>query len=224
MLDNLMDPNRPEKLTIAQLESEAEDILIAGSDTTALTLTYASVYLARQPEVWEQLYQEIKPVYGPSDQFPTTRQLESVPLLMACIKESLRLSTPVPSYLWRTVPVEDYQFTHGGKTYDIPAGTSIGMSPWNQHYNEELFPEPTQFKPERWLGAAGGALDQYLVVFSKGTRGCGGLNLAWMEMYLALAAMVIRFRVKGEADPGKPLVQRDQFVGLLIVSLGLHCR
>jgi len=251
MFDTLMDPNRQERLTVSQLKSEAEDILVAGSDTTATTLTYACVHLARQPHLWERLYREISPVYGPLDQIPPLRQLENISLLVACVKESmfvpslfsncsimlnvspgtnflprwagLRLAAPSPSYLWRTVPEEGYQLTCGDKGYFVPADTTIGMSAWVEQFDKDIFPDPEEFKPSRWLGPDNGTsgprgnLDRYLVAFSKGTRQCGGMNLAYMEMYLALAAMIVRFRVKGEAEPGKEMVQREQFVGLLQV-------
>ncbi|KAK3337589.1 cytochrome P450 [Cercophora scortea] len=223
LFDILMDPNRPEQLTIAQLQSEAEDTLVAGSDTTATTLTYACAHLARQPDLWERLHREIKPVYGPADQIPALRPLENVALLTACVRESLRLATPSPSYLWRTVPEEGYTLHHTTKSYFAPPKTVIGMSAWNEHFNTDIFPSPDEFKPSRWLlgpnngGVSGpnGDLDRYLVPFSKGSRQCGGMNLAFMEMYLGLAAMIMRFRIKGEKEPGKAMVQREQFVGLL---------
>ncbi|OIW25652.1 cytochrome P450 [Coniochaeta ligniaria NRRL 30616] len=226
LLDTLLDPDTPgEKLTVAQIQSEAEDTLVAGSDTTALTLTYACVNLARHPHLWERLYQEIMPVYGPPDGFPTLRPLENIPLLVACVKESLRLASPSPGYLWRTVPEQGYTLdVHGGsdkETYFVPPGTSIGMSAWVEHFDEDVFPDAEEFRPSRWLGPDNGTsgpdgdLDRYLVPFSKGSRQCGGLNLAYLEIYLALSAMIVRFRIKGEAEPGKPMVQREQFVGFL---------
>jgi hypothetical protein len=129
------------------------------------------------------------------------------------------------------VPEEGYQLTCGDKGYFVPADTTIGMSAWVEQFDEEIFPEPEEFKPSRWLGPDNGTsgpsgdLDRYLVAFSKGTRQCGGMNLAYMEMFLALAAMIIRFRVNGEAEPGKEMVQKEQFVGLLQVRdlLSLFC-
>lgn len=93
------------------------------------------------------------------------------------------------------------------------------MSAVIQHYDEDLFPEPFAFRPSRWLGPDGASkeLDRYLVPFSKGTRQCGGINLAWMELYLALSSIVMRLSVKGEVEPGKELVQLEYFVGALVV-------
>jgi hypothetical protein len=83
-----MDENITPRLTIAEVQTEAEDILIAGSDTTATTLTYACVHLARKPYLWEKLYQEIKPVYGDPGIIRESKVLEPLALLTACIKES----------------------------------------------------------------------------------------------------------------------------------------
>jgi len=64
------------------------------------------------------------------------------------------------------------------------------------HQNEEIFPEPLKFSPERWLekrpkGAP--PLDRYLVSFSKGSRQCAGINLAKAELYLTVATIFRRY-------------------------------
>lgn len=240
-----MDENTTPRLTVAEVQTEAEDILIAGSDTTATTLTYACVHLARKPDLWEKLYQEIKPVYGDTGTIRESKVLEPLALLTACIKESklelwlerflialvknnkfsgLRLAAPVPSYLWRSVPHEGYTIDLSDKTVVLPAGTSVGMSAAIQNYDKDIFPAPDTFNPGRWLGpdntssGPNGDLDRYMVSFSKGTRQCGGINLAWMELYMALSTIVMRFIPKGEVEKEKELVQKDQFVGILQVN------
>ena len=59
------------------------------------------------------------------------------------------------------------------------------------HHDESIFPESTAFKPERWLDNPG--LDKYLVAFSKGSRQCMGINLAYSEMYLVIAGIFRRY-------------------------------
>ena len=63
------------------------------------------------------------------------------------------------------------------------------------HDNPTIFPEPKEFRPERWLkgDSTKERLDKYLVNFSKGTRACLGINLAHAEIYLTLAAVFRRF-------------------------------
>ena len=85
-------------------------------------------------------------------------------------------------------------------------------------FDPAIFPEPQTFNPDRWLKAAdeGKRLDRYLVTFSKGPRSCIGINLAYSEMYLGVAALVSRFDMelydfsqKRDLD-----IVRDTFVGL----------
>lgn len=88
-----------------------------------------------------------------------------------------------------------------GKIYVIPRGTPMSMTSIFMHENPEIFPRPREFEPERWLdscspsSSSSGAsskqhqLSNYLVNFSKGTRGCLGQHLASAEIHLTLAAI-----------------------------------
>lgn len=71
------------------------------------------------------------------------------------------------------------------------------------HYDPTVFPDPTAFRPERWLENP--RLDKYLVAFSRGSRQCIGINLAYAEIYLALAAIFRQYgslAVRGKDDVG----------------------
>ena len=85
-------------------------------------------------------------------------------------------------------------------------------------FDPEIFPHPNAFKPDRWLDAAaqGERLDRYLVTFSKGTRSCLGINIAYSELYLGVAALVSRFDMKlYDFDRRRDLdIVRDTFMGL----------
>lgn len=59
------------------------------------------------------------------------------------------------------------------------------------HENEDIFPDPKVFRPERWLNST--SLQRYLVPFSKGPRSCLGINLAWAELYLLVANVFRQF-------------------------------
>ena len=105
----------------------------------------------------------------------------------------------------------------GGKTHTIPPGIPVSMSNIIQHQDPSVFPEPLEFRPERWLGEE--APDRYLVPFSKGTRACVGMNLAKTELMMAMAGVVMsglemelwetgREDVECVADGGIPLVRK----------------
>jgi len=73
----------------------------------------------------------------------------------------------------------------------IPAGTVVCMTPLHILMNEHIFPDPQEFRPERWLNDE--RLSRYLVAFSRGTRSCLGISLAWAELYLVLAKVFRKF-------------------------------
>ena len=63
------------------------------------------------------------------------------------------------------------------------------MSSVMMHDNPDIFPDPRAFKPERWLQPNSAHLKKYLVPFSKGSRQCLGMQLAYCELYLIMAAL-----------------------------------
>ena len=69
----------------------------------------------------------------------------------------------------------------------VPTMTPISMSAPLIHDNPSLFPEPKTFTPERFLEKP--ELKRYLMTFARGSRQCAGLNLAYAELYLGLAAV-----------------------------------
>lgn len=74
--------------------------------------------------------------------------------------------------------------------------TPIAMTGPLIHLNASVFPAPETFDPSRWLDNA--SLDKYLVCFSRGPRACVGLNLAWAELYFAVAGVVGKYGCEGE--------------------------
>jgi len=124
----------------------------------------------------------------------------------AVIKESLRLSFGVSGRLYRISPDKAQILKDGAKEWAIPAGvhplsisptfliseqTPVAMSNPLVSLNPKVFPSPATFDPSRWLDNP--QLDRYLVSFSKGSRGCVGMNLAWAELYFTLAAVFARY-------------------------------
>lgn len=160
----------------ALIVSEAVDILIAGSDTTAFTLNSGIWYISKNPQIKRKLMEALKEALPDSDVEPTLLQLGAIPYLAACVRESLRVAMPVPGRLPRIVPPADQgPLIVDGQT--IPPGTIVGMSAYTMHRSEELWGHDVlPFNPDRWLGEAGRGLESHLVTFSKGLRGCTGLH------------------------------------------------
>lgn len=72
-----------------------------------------------------------------------------------------------------------YESSDSKIRYEIPPGAPVGMTSVLIHENEEIFPEPEVFRPERWLNEKGerhNSLTPYLLSFSKGSRQCIGIK------------------------------------------------
>ncbi|KAI4159529.1 MAG: hypothetical protein LQ342_006530 [Letrouitia transgressa] len=113
-------------------------------------------------------------------------ELEKLPYLTGVIQEGLRLVYGVATRLQRVAPNEALQY----KDWVIPPGTSTGMTAVLVHNNPEIFPDPRTFNPDRWVENP--RLDKYLLSFSKGSRICVGITLAYEELYLATAGIFRR--------------------------------
>jgi cytochrome P450 len=127
--------------------------------------------------------------------------LENLPYLTGVIKEGLRFSGG-SSRLAR-IPLEPLAFSSGTKEWIIPAGTPVGMTSMLIHQNETIFPNWREFRPERWIEDP--RLDRYLTSFSKGSRQCVGMALAYAELHLLISGIFRRFgseEVKFERDEG----------------------
>ncbi|KAH9906974.1 cytochrome P450 [Xylariomycetidae sp. FL2044] len=137
-------------------------------------------------------------------------KLEQLPYLTATLMEGMRLSPAIGSRMARIAP--DRDLFYGGLR--IPKGTPVGMTGILMHTDEKLYPEPLRFDPERWLDPeAWKGLDKVYAPFSRGTRICIGMHLAWAEMYLTVAHLVQRFDFKFQgAQPEDFEMHTDAFI------------
>jgi cytochrome P450 len=131
-----------------------------------------------------------------SEELPKLSALEQIPYLTATIYEGLRLSHGITHRLARSSPDEEITLrSKEGQTYIVPRNQFVSMSAPLIHHNEDIFPDSYSFKPERWLDTNGKKnkdLDKFLLTFSKGSRQCLGINLAFAELYICLTAIVTR--------------------------------
>lgn len=181
----------PTELSLPRLTDEALTIIGAGTVTTAHTLTTITFHLLSRPEKLERLRSELAAIWNEP---PTWTQLEHLPYLSACISEGLRLSYGVSHRLQRVSPDEDlvYCDEERGKEWVISKGTPVSMTQMFIHNNARFFRKPDQFLPERWLPGSDpppSDLRKWLVPFSRGTRSCVGMNLAYAELFLTIAAL-----------------------------------
>lgn len=93
-------------------------MIVAGTDTTAVSLSTSLHNMLQQPEVYQRLQDEIRTVMTSIDSRPAFEDLDALPFLDACIKEGLRVSCPSRVRLPRTVPAEGWTF----KGHYLPPG------------------------------------------------------------------------------------------------------
>ena len=176
-------------ITRQQLLANGIGSIVAGTDTTGVTLGVGAWAIFANNQVRSRLLAELKDVWPMQDSHPSLTTLERLPYLRACIRESLRLATPIPSRLPRIVPPEGLIF--GG--YMLPPGTSVCSSADLMHYDENVFPNPELFDPSRWLegdGVVARERERQLLPFSEGSRKCIGLNVARAEIHIGLAMLI----------------------------------
>ncbi|OKL60424.1 hypothetical protein UA08_03974 [Talaromyces atroroseus] len=188
----MLDSNLPpEEKSTARLIDEGQSVVGAGSETTAGTLSVILFHLLQDKGLFYKLRQEL--ASRPSKGSSLLQDLEKLPYLTAIIYEGLRLNVGVmsrsPRIAHEIVQYHDWQ---------IPPGTPVSESVYFVHQDPKIFPEPKKFRPERWIEAQqnGLRLDRYMVCFSKGSRSCLGINLAYAELYLTLAKIIPRFEME----------------------------
>nr|WGZ60588.1 cytochrome P450 [Fusarium tricinctum] len=176
-----------------RLSGEGFNFLLAGTETTAATLTVITYYLLAQPLTYQRLMADLE---GLDPENLKWTDLEQRPYLWAVIHEALRVMPGVSHRSARIAREEDlvYKSKDGNVEWVIPRGTPIGMTSMINHWNKEIFPNPDDFTPERWLdnGKPNYKLQKLLISFGKGSRACIGENLAYCEVYIMAALLAFR--------------------------------
>ena len=188
-------------MTDRQLRDEAMTLYLAGHETTALTLSWSWYLLAQHPKVEEKLAAEWATVLN--GRVPTADDLHHLPYTEAVITEAMRVYPPV--YLIGREATTDLEL--GG--YRVKKGYTIFMSQWVSHRDPRYFPEPEEFRPERWLDGLAKRLPKYAYYpFGGGPRVCIGNTFALMEAAILLAAVGQKYRFTVEPEPPvEPLPQ-----------------
>ncbi|MFD6989979.1 cytochrome P450 [Streptomyces sp. NPDC059943] len=182
-----------DRLSDKEIRDEAVTLYIGGHETTGTTLTWAWYLLSRNPRARERLAEELADVLDGRtpgfDDFKDLRWTEQI------IKETLRLYPPV----WLMTAIAKDGSTLGGRP--VPEGTVLWASQWSAQRDERWFPEPDEFRPERWDEEARPAPDHAWFPFGGGARACLGARFATVEAVLVLATLAQRFRL--DLDPGE---------------------
>ncbi|GAA3008688.1 hypothetical protein GCM10010519_44920 [Streptomyces lactacystinicus] len=180
------DPATGRPLTEADVRSEAITMFGAGTETVSTTLTWLLDELLRHPEVEARILAELDE-HLPAGAVPTPEALARLTYTRSVTQEVVRLHAP-NAFLMRTarVPVEL-------GPYRVPAGTELLYSLTALHRDPVRYPEPMNFRPERWQDGGGSGRPSFLP-FGAGKHKCIGEAFAWAELTVAAATILRRWR------------------------------
>nr|AVM18984.1 odorant degrading protein 14 [Holotrichia parallela] len=174
-----------------EIREEVDTLLFEGHDTTASGISFTLYTLANYPGIQEKVYQEIKSIFGDDlTRAPTPSDLNELRYLEMVIKESLRLYPPVPFYA--------RELTSNIKLGDriLPKGMIVGIYAMGIQHDENIFPNPYKFDPERFSPENSRGRSPYAFIpFSAGARNCIGQKFAMLEMKSTISKLLRHYQL-----------------------------
>ncbi len=181
-----------------QLRDEVATMIIAGHETTALTLFWSALLLAAAPEVQARIAAEADGLDLGPDGAPAA--LERLSYTRAVVSEALRLYPPAAVIVREAIA----ETRCGAITF--PRGALVFIAPWVLHRHRKLWTAPGHFDPGRFLPGAAPVPRFAYLPFGAGPRVCVGAQFALAEATLVLATLVRRFVItRGDEAPVMPV-------------------
>ncbi|MCF3972494.1 cytochrome P450 [Paracoccus salsus] len=192
LLDLLLDAKDPEtgrSMTRTELRDNLLTFIVAGHETTALTLAWALYLCAFDPSVQDRAAAEARAAIG--DRAATADDMGALPYTLQVVNETLRLYPPA-AFLSRTARMPDRLCGR-----EVRPGDTVMLPVYALHRHHLLWDRPDAFDPDRFQTAP----DRYAFLpFGAGPRICIGASFALQEAAIILATLLARFRF--EALPG----------------------
>ena len=192
LLDHMLsaeDPETGRRMSPQDLLHNMQFFIVAGHDTTALTLAWALLMLAGDQEVQERARAEAQAALG--DEAASADHLPAMPFGRQVLEETLRLYPPV-GLLARNVRGRDVL---AGR--EILPNDTVFLPLYALHRHRMWWDEPDRFNPDNFAPERAAKRDRYLhLPFGAGPRICVGANFAMMQAQIILATLLARFRFR----------------------------
>lgn len=183
--------------------------LIAGADTTTITMHALFYHCLKNQRIWKRLVNEVRENVKSKSPCPHSTA-RALPFLDAVIKETTRYHPAVSMCMERIVPKDGLVLPDGTT---VPGGTFVGMNPYIVGRNKGVFgKDADEFRPERWLQQDGENDEAFkkrmqewgnaTITFGGGSRICLGRNLSMMEVYKVVPTLIANFDIELD-DPKK---------------------
>ncbi|XP_034639436.1 cytochrome P450 3A24-like isoform X1 [Trachemys scripta elegans] len=187
-------------LSDKEIMAQALVFILAGYETTSSTLNFLSYNLATHPDVQQRLQEEIDAAL-PNKAAPTYDAILQMEYLDMVVNETLRLFPAggrIERVCKKTIEIN-------GVT--IPKGTVTLIPAYVLHQDPEYWPEPEEFRPERFSKENRESIDPYIFLpFGAGPRNCIGMRFALLSMKVAMIVLLQRFSFRTCKDTPIPLV------------------
>ncbi|GMT19054.1 hypothetical protein PFISCL1PPCAC_10351, partial [Pristionchus fissidentatus] len=176
------------KLSFEEVVGQCMVFLLAGFDTTSISLAYVTHLLANHPEIQERLREEVDAF---SSEDIDIEHLGEMKYMECVIKESLRhyplANVVVTRECTKACEIDGYRFE---------VGDNVATDTWSLHMDKTIWGEDAgEFRPERWLEESTRARASFQA-FGEGPRMCMGMRLAYIEEKLALMELLKRFTIE----------------------------
>lgn len=172
------------------------DLFIAGIHTTATTLDFLLLHMVVYQDVQKKVKEEISRKIGLVE-FPQFEDRSKLDYVEAVITEAQRICGIIPISGPRRV-YEDTIF----EGYTIPKSATILINQYSVHMDPDVYPNPHEFKPERFLNNDTFEMDQNLTLFGKGNRRCPGEKLAKSAIFLLFVSIMQKYTLLPVQDQG----------------------
>ncbi|EGO26305.1 hypothetical protein SERLADRAFT_367896 [Serpula lacrymans var. lacrymans S7.9] len=213
LVKSLLEYQEDEKLSWTDMCLLTTAFATGGSHSTSGTIQWFLAFMPSHPEIQAKAHEELDRVIG-RDQWPTPEDEMRLPYVRAIIKEVLRCHSP----FWMATPhCSDNDFVYRGMF--IPANTVMMLNCYSLHHNEERYPDPFKFNPDRFMGddysstessKLPNAMDRDHWAFGAGRRICPGMPVAEKEIFLAISRLLWAFTI--QSVPGEP-ISLDEYEG-----------
>ncbi|KAG2666466.1 hypothetical protein I3760_15G061700 [Carya illinoinensis] len=196
------------------------NLILGGSDTTAVTMTWALSLLLNNREALKKVQQELDLQVGKERQVKDS-DIPNLAYLQAVIKETMRLYPAGPL----SVPHESSEdCTLAG--YHVPAGTRLLVNLSKLHRDPHVWQDPTEFRPERFLTTHKNfnirGQNFELIPFGSGRRICPGISLGLQLVQLTLASFLHAFDISTPSAEPIDMVEKPGIASIKATPLEIH--
>lgn len=204
------DPNLDVKLERHGVKAFTQDLIAGGTESSAVTVEWAISELLKKPEIFKRATEELDRVIG-RNKWVEENEMVNLPYIDSIVKETMRLH-PVAPMLVPRMTREDCQVAG----YDIPEGTRALVSVWSIGRDPDLWENPEEFCPERFIGKNIDVkgTDFELLPFGAGRRMCPGYSLGLKVIQSSLANLLHGFNLKLPGNMKKEDLNMEEIFGL----------